>query len=324
MISRRRAAFLLSAAALTVTSASLAPNLLAKDEPVTHRVIGQDRGNITIVGKDGQVEWQVPSNFTSHDIQALPNGNFLLHTGPAKVTEMTPDKKVVWEYKSTPVAPYTGAVEVHGFGRLKNGTTYIAETGNKRIIEVDKDGKITKIVPLTIDNPNSHRDTRLVRRLDNGNYLACHEGDNMVREYDQTGKVVWSYKMDLNGQPRTDGHDGHGAEVFGAIRLKNGNTLIAGGNNNRVFEVDKNGKTVWSIERDELPGIHLCWVTTLELLPNNHLVFGNTHAGPNNPQLIEVTHDKDKKVVWTMNDQTHFGNDLAAAQVLDVKGNVLR
>jgi hypothetical protein len=110
--------------------------------------------------------------------------------------------------------------------------------------------------------------------------------------------------------------------VFGAVRLPNGDTLIAGGNNNRVFEVTPEGQTVWSIERDELPGIHLCWITSLEVLPNGHIVFGNTHAGPDNPQLIEVT--RDKKVVWTLKDMDHFGNDLAAAQLLDVRGKVIR
>jgi hypothetical protein len=45
------------------------------------------------------------------------------------------------------------------------------------------------------------------------------------------------------------------------------------------------------------------------------LVVGNCHAGPENPQLIEVT--RDKKVVWTFKDFKTFGNDLACAVVLD-------
>lgn len=321
MTKRIAALFALAAASLMVATPS--PSF-ADDKPVTHRVIAQDRGRVVILGEKGDVEWEVPCNFTSHDISALPNGNFLIHNGPNTIVEMTPDKKVVWQHTSVPKAPYTGAVEIHAFQRLKNGRTMIAETGNLRIIEVDKDDKIVHETPIKADNPNSHRDTRLVRRLDNGHYLACQEGDGTIREYDDKGNVVWSYKLDLVGQPRTDGHDGHGTEVFGAIRLKNGNTLIAGGNNNRVFEVTPDGKTVWSIERDELPGIHLCWVTTIELLPNGNIVFGNTHAGPDNPQLIEVTHDKDKKVVWTLKDWKTLGNDTAAAQVLDIKGKVIR
>ena len=130
--------------------------------------------------------------------------------------------------------------------------------------------------------------------------------------------------MPLFGRARAGGHgpEAFGNSVFSAIRLPNGNTLIGGGNNNRVFEVTPEGKTVWSIERDELPGIHLCWVTSLQVLPNGHIIFGNTHAGPDYPQLIEVT--RDKKVVWTMKNWTTFGNDLCASAVLDVKGKILR
>jgi WD40 repeat protein len=184
---------------------------------------------------------------------------------------------------------------------------------------VNRQNEIVKEIPLQVDHPNSHRDTRLARKLDNGNYLVCHEGDGTVREYDSQGKVVWSYALDLNGRPRSPGHgpEGHGTEVFGAIRLPNGNTMIAGGNNNRVLEVSREGKIVWSIDQKELPGITLAWVTSLEYLPNGHLIFGNTHAGPDNPQLIEVT--RDKKVVWTLKNWTTLGNDTCAAQVLDVK-----
>jgi hypothetical protein len=289
----------------------------ADETRVTHRVLGQDRGRVAIVGPAGQVEWEAPCSGTAHDIALLPSGNILVQTGARNVVEMTPEKTIAWRYDATPTPGNTSGVEIHAFQRLKNGDTMIAESGNRRIIEVNRDGKIVRELPLTVNNPNTHRDTRMARKLDNGNYLVCHEADATVREYDPKGKVVWSYVLDLNNQPRTPNHDGHGTEVFGAIRLKSGNTLIAGGNNNRVIEVNKQGKVVWSIERDELPGIRLYWVTRLQELPNGNRIIGNTHAGPGNPQLFEVT--RDKKVVWTFKDFTTFGNDLAAAQVLEAK-----
>jgi hypothetical protein len=308
--------------ALLISLTGLARPAGAVEPPVSHRVIAQDKGRIAIVNATGAVEWEVPCTFTSHDIAVLPNGNLLLHTGPATVTEMTPDKKTVWRYVAQPKEGYDGPVEIHAFQRLKDGLTMIAESGNRRIVEVDSDGKIVRQIPLTVDHPNPHRDTRLARKLENGHYLVCHEGDGVVREYDEMGKVVWSYTLDLNGREATPGHDGHGTNVFGAIRLPNGNTLIAGGNNNRVLEVTPAGKVVWSVDQNELPGIRLYWITTLQMLPNGHIVIGNTHAGPDNPQLIEVT--RDKKVVWTFKNTDTFGNDTAAAQLLDVKGKVIR
>jgi len=288
-------------------------------EPITHRVLAQDKGKVAIIGIDGKIEWEVECKYNSHDIHLLPNGNLLLHTAAATVTELTPKKDVVWKYEARPKTGYKGRVEVHAFQRLADGNTMVAESGNRRIVEVNKDGKIVKVVPLIVEHSDPHRDTRMVRKLDTGNYLVCHEADGCVREYDEKGKMVWSYSLDLAGRPRSPGHgpEGHGTEVFGAIRLANGNTMIAGGNNNRVLEVNKDGTVVWSIDQKELPHITLAWVTTLHVLPNGNLIVGNCHAGPENPQLFEVT--RDKKVVWTFKDFQVFGNSLAAAQILDLK-----
>ncbi len=292
--------------------------------PTGYRLIGQDRGKVAILDQKGRVEWETPSDFTAHDIQVLKNGHILYPTGPNSLAEITPQKKTVWSWTSVPAAPSTGAVEIHGFQRLDNGRTMFAETGNRRIVEVDRAGKIVVQIPLTVDHPNSHRDVRMVRKLKTGGYLVCHEGDGVVREYDPKGTVVWKYALDLDGRPEAGGHDGHGTNVFGAIRLDNGNTLIAAGNGNRVLEVTPKGETVWKVDYNELPGIRLYWVTSLEMLPNGHLLIGNTHAGPDNPQLIEVTHDAAKQVVWTLKNWEVFGNDLCATQLLDVKGRVIR
>ena len=61
--------------------------------------------------------------------------------------------------------------------------------------------------------------------------------------------------------------------------MKNGNTLIAGGNNNRVFEVNPKGEIVWSVDHKELPGVTFAWMTTLQVLSNGNVISGNTHAG---------------------------------------------
>ena len=322
----RVATFALSLAPL----GGLAAAARAADAPAApaaqpaHRVLAVDKGHAAIVNAKGEVEWEAPCNYTAHDLAVLPGGNYLINAGPATVVEMTPDKKVVWKYEARPKAPYAGKVEVHACQRLADGLTLVAETGNKRVVEVDKDGKVVKEVPLTIDHPSTHSDTRLVRKLDNGHYLVAHESDGVVREYDDTGKVVWSYKLDLNNRPASGGHgpEGHGTAVYSAYRLPDGNTLIGGGNNNRVLEVTPEGKVVWSIDQKELPGITLAWVTMLEVLPDGHVVIGNCHAGPDNPQLIEVT--RDKKVVWTFKDFRNFGNSTAASELLGVEGKVIR
>jgi hypothetical protein len=56
-------------------------------------------------------------------------------------------------------------------------------------------------------------------------------------------------------------------------------------------------------------------VTTLQEMENGNLIVGNCHAGPDNPQIIEIT--RDKKVVWSFNDFETFGNALAVSLVVD-------
>jgi hypothetical protein len=301
----------------------LAAPLLADEKPA-YSVLAADNGRVAIVNAKGEVEWEVANRHEVHDLALLPNGNILFPTAPNTVVEMTRGKEVVWKYEAKPKDGYKGRIEIHAFQRLDNENTMVAESGNARIVEVDRAGRIVKVVPLTVDKPNAHRDTRMARKLDNGHYLVCHEGDGKVREYDDAGKVVWTYTLDLAGRKESPGHgpEGHGTALYGAVRLPNGNTLIGAGNGNRVIEVTPAGKIAWELGQDELPGIKLAWVTMLQVLPNGNVIVGNCHAGKDNPQLFEVT--RDKKVVWTFKDFKTFGNGLAASQVLGVKGKVIR
>ncbi len=314
----------MTTAKLAAIALLIAASTASAQDAKSYRVLGADKGHVAIVGPSGEVEWEMPNRSQAHDLTLLPNGNLLISTSNTTVAEISPDKKIVWKYEAKPKEGYKGAIEIHAFQRLPDGLTMVAETGNRRIVEVDKEGKIVREVPLTVEHPSTHSDTRMVRKLASGNYLVCHESDGVVREYDPKGKVVWSYKLDLAGRPASPGHgvEGHGVAVFGAVRLANGNTLIACGNGNRVIEVTPEGKTVWSIDNKELPGITLAWVTSLQVKPNGNVIFGNCHAEEKNPQLIEV--DRDKKVVWTFKDFRTFGNSLAAAQVLGLGDGVIR
>lgn len=286
----------------------------------THRFIAADssRNLLAIVGKDGSTEWQRKIG-PLHDLHVLPNGNVLFQDSWTHVLEVNPKTdEVVWEYESKNDPTNAGRrVEVHAFQRLKDGLTMIVESGPARILEINTAGKIVKNIPLKVAAPHPHRDTRLVRKLDNGNYLACHEGDGVVREYSSSGRVVWEYEVPLFGRERANGHgvEAFGNQCYSAIRLKNGNTLIGTGNGHSVIEVTNAGQVVWSLHQNDLPGIQLAWVTSLQVLSNGHILINNCHAGPENPQLIEV--DRDKNVVWQFKDFERFGNALTNSILLN-------
>jgi outer membrane protein assembly factor BamB len=269
-----------------------------------HRVlIGDDSKHIlAIVDAAGEIEWSRPIR-SIHDAWLLANGNVLFQTDWQTIVELTPDEKEVWRYDAGRSNGNAGRpVEVHAFQRLPDGSTMIAESGPGRIIEVDREGRLLKEIPLKLEHPAAHTDTRLVRKLDNGHYLVAHEGANkIVREYDQQGTVVWQF------EPHS--------KVYSAIRLASGNTLIGCGDGHRVIEVDPTGQIVWSVGEKDLPGITLAWVTMVERLPGGNTVIVNCHAGPENPQIIEVT--PERRVVWTFRDFERFGNSMPVARVLD-------
>src|SRR5262245_29618652 len=95
-------------AALLVTSPVAGQDKAARP---AYRVLGHDRGKVSIVGADGKVEWEYPGKCDGHDLALLPSGNVLLALGPATVAEVSRDKKVVWKYESKPKHGYKGRVE---------------------------------------------------------------------------------------------------------------------------------------------------------------------------------------------------------------------
>jgi len=231
-----------------------------------------------------------------HDAQELPNGHWLLQTSFANVIEIDPQGKEVWKYEAGKTSS-GGPIEIHAFRRLPNGLTMIAESGAARILEVDRNGKIAHSIALAIKNPDSHRDTRLVRPTPEGNYVVAHEALGLVREYDRNGKVVWEFDV--------------GSKLYSAVRLNNGNTLIGTGDGHRVLEVSPDKKVVWEVTERELPGVRLAWITMVDRLPNGNTWIVNCHAGPDNPQIVEVS--PEKKIVWSFKDFERFGNALPVA-----------
>ena len=294
--------------------------------PVTgHHLLVQGAGRLAILDEAGQVEWEMPWGGI-HDVHVLENGNVMVQRGASQVVELDRrTKEVVWVYDSRTQNGNGGKqVEVHAFQPLADGRVMIAESGTARIIEVERDGTLVRSVPLRVERPHAHHDTRLVRKLDSGNYLVCHERDGAVREYDPQGEVVWDYPVPLFGLERAGGHglEAFGNDVFGALRLPNGNTLIATGNGHSVIEVTPEQEVVWQLTQNELPGIRLGWVTTLEVLENGHYVVGNCHAGPGQPLLVELD-PATKEVLWTFDGYDTFGNSVPNTQLLDV-GQSLR
>jgi hypothetical protein len=257
---------------------------------ISHAFLGLGKANkAVIVGEDGEVEWKM--DFPCSDGWVLPSGNVLLAIYPTRdfpkggVVEVDrKTKKIVFSYKGQ-------QGEISTAQALPGDKFLVAELGPEpRAIIINRKGDILKTTPLACQKKNTHMQTRMLRILPNGNYIAPHLLDFAVKEYDsKTGKVLRTFPTDDRGRQKRDW-------PFTAIRLKNGNTLIGCTNGNRIIEVDDKSKIIWSVTNEDIGEKLFDDACGAQRLPNGNTVITSYHAKGNSVKLFEVT--RDKKVVW--------------------------
>jgi len=243
------------------------------------------------------------------DVHMLSNKH-ILFARKTGATEITMEKKVVWNYDAPP------GTEIHSaqpIGRdkvlfMQNGLPAKLILMNKVTGKVEMERILQTARP---DDPKSvHGQFRHVRMTKAGTYLVPHLNMGKVVEYDKDWKEIWSVPA---------------PSAWAAVRLKNGDTLISGNQHGYVREVNPKGESVWEINKNDLPGITLYTVQEVSRLANGNTVICNWAGStkkenwPTVVQIIEVT--PDKKVVWALREWTN--PDLGPAssiQLLDEPG----
>ncbi len=274
---------------------------------VFHRFLksGWKSESIAIVGKDGKVEWELKDARETSDSWFLRDGGVIFSHSDG-VTRLSAKKKVLWTH-TIPEGRRTNSCQP-----IDGGGFLIGENGNGAwLVELDADGKERKRIKIS-DREDAAHGFRQIRKTPQGTYLACIMTEDTTYEWDKDGKQIRTFPF------------GH----YVALRLKNGNTLISGGNKRknglRIVEYDKKGEMVWSlgVDDEEKLGFGLRMICGMQALPNGNIVACNLfHGGsPEAPELFEIT--RDKKVVWLVKDDRL--NRVGSIQILDVRGKALK
>lgn len=238
-----------------------------------------------LVGEDGRVVWRVDGY--ARDAFVLENGNVLASIGNV-AQEITRQGAVVWRYALAPENRELGTAV-----RLDNGHTLVVERGVKpRLLEITSEGDIAVETPLEPETDNGHMQTRMARKLPNGNYLVPHLLAFKVKEYAPDGTVVHTLRTDL------DELGGREAEnwPFTAIRLENGRTLVNLTHGNQTVEFDSDGAVAWKVTNDDVDGRFADPCGAQRLASGNTVICSYAQGNPEMPKLFEVT--QDKEVVW--------------------------
>lgn len=284
----------------------LVPAVASAEEPIRHSFFIAGPSFTGILDEDGQELWNAGKP-GARDGFVLPDGNVLIAwSNEVKELSRGKEPKTVWQYQLSPDNREIGTVE-----RLENGHTLVTELGPKpRLLEVTADGKIAVEVPLQPETDNAHMQTRMARKLQNGNYLVPHLLAFKVKEYTPEGKVVAELATDLESL------GGRRAEnwPFTAIRLESGHTLVTLTHGNKVVEFDAAGKVAWQVSNadfpDRKPFVDPCGA---QRLPNGNTVIAS-YGASQGIKVLEVT--PEKKIVWTY-EGPHRAHEL---QVLTTNG----
>jgi PQQ-like domain len=249
--------------------------------------------NIYIVRK-GQIVWWYENPQSKGEISdavLMSNGN-ILFAHQYGITEIAPDKSVVWNFDAPP------KTEIHTARPIGKDRVLFIQNGNpaKLLVVNKRTGETERQFELTVAHPkDTHLQFRHAELTDAGTLLIAHKDMGKVCEYDETGKLVWS--ADFPVAP------------WYAVRLANGNTLTCG--KGLVREINPSGKPVWElIPVQDLPDYKVTGLQTARRLPNGNTLLNNwlnqwnsTVAAETPPvQAWEVT--PDKKVVWALRSWT--------------------
>lgn len=239
-----------------------------------------------IFDEDAHITWEIDVH--SHDGYVLDNGNVLISDTKSAKEYRAGTTDVIWSFMLSPENQELGTMV-----RLPSGDTMLVERGAKpRILEVGPDGAVKRETPLLPETDNIHMQTRMARKLANGNYLVPHLLAFKVKEYTPNGNVVNEIQTDLEEL------GGRAAEnwPFTAIRLDNGNTLVNLTHGNKVVEFDAAGKVAWRVDNADVAD-RLSDPCGGQRLPNgNTIICSYGQRDAEKPRIFEVT--PGKKVVW--------------------------
>ena len=130
------------------------------------------------------------------------------------------DGGILWKQKTA--GPQRGHAGHHDIHLLKNGNILFHDTWSKT-------QEVTLGKKTVWEYESAKMNGNEGKGVDVHAFARFPDGSTIVAESGKDGKVVWEYSTKTR--------------VFGVIRLKNGNTLIATGSGNSVIEVRSEWRT---------------------------------------------------------------------------------
>jgi hypothetical protein len=268
---------------------------------------GESHDRKIFIVRGGKIVWSYDDPAGKGEISdmvMLSNGN-ILFAHQFGVTEITPEKKVIWNYD----APE--GHEIHTAIPIGKDRVLFIQHGDPAILRVVNivTGATEKEFNLAVKHPiGIHLQFRHARLTQDGTLMVAHMDLNKVVEYDSNGNELWSFPA---------------KKPWGVTPLANGNVLIA--DSLGVREVTRRGDSVWTWTPADAPAYQFIQIQQAWRLPNGNTLMNNwvnewrttldNRIGT--LQAFEVT--PTKEVVWVLQSWTPPTNlgPASSIQILD-------
>ena len=188
---------------------------------------------------------------------------------------------------------------VFGFEVLADGGLLVADNAADRVLEfaapaddaqLPLDPKSARVsFPVNAADaqgklPGAHTHLRMIRKTPQGTCLVCAASAGFVREYDRTGRLVWEQEA----KPL----------AFEAVRLANGNTLVA--HLDAITEFMPDHRIAWRFTPADAPALNLRNLCGIFPLADGSLAVGTYANGAKDGSRATafLLDRKTKAVTW--------------------------
>jgi len=267
------------AAALACTVGAVSAAGITGNLPSPLLVSGS--GRCYLLMPDGRIAWERKNCGNIHRAMVREGYVYYSNANLHRVDIRTGKDEIVYQ-----PSPKEG---LYGFEIAPNGNFIVAENGTDFLSELDPAFK--PVVRFKADpratpgaKLDAHHHYRMIRKTAAGTYLVACSTQNVVKEYDAKGALVWEQKVP--------------GLAFEALRRANGNTLVA--HLSAVTEYTPDHRVAWSFACSDAPALDLKNLCGIQEMPDGNLVVGTyANGSPDGSRTTAFEITRDKRVVWS-------------------------
>jgi outer membrane protein assembly factor BamB len=229
----------------------------------------------------------------------LPYPILIADSGNSRIIEVTPNKKIVWQY---PNAQTTAKSKSYG---TTGDDAFFTPSGNQIVTNDEDGGTIIRInyftrqvtwhfgVPGQLGGGSTHLNyPDDAYQIANGNVVVadirnCRE----LTINPATNKIIKSWGKPQNGYCQTNPAQNLFGYPNGDTPQPNGDILMSFISSDRIALLSPTGKVIWNVAAPDLYG---GYVSDAQLLPDGNVLV----AGYGKPGVLVIFNPQSGKVVW--------------------------